>query len=135
MTVHPSTTSLPKTRYVEDLFLHLRGRSRRVQEARAAVVAAPTPWNVDDELVHFENVVSDFCASVARAVVAQLHEAARIAPGYVDEEQDALTNLGPAAVDELVRPIFEACGILEDFVAWREVFPRLAAEEAAAASS
>lgn len=130
MITHPSSPSVASTRYLEDLFLHLRGRSRRVTEARETVIAGASRWELDDRTVAYENAVGDFLAAVAPAAVAMFEQVHLIAPGYADAGQDAMSNLGPAAVDELVRPIFEAAGILEDFVPWREAFPRFEPDQA-----
>jgi hypothetical protein len=131
MTVHlsaraPSTSG---TRYLADLFLHVRSCSRRVTESmrrteeleqRLRDGLALRPPQISDAAAYHENVVADVLAAVAVAAVEQLRRLEEIAPGF---EIDDMTNLSPKPVDVLVRPVFEASGILDDFMPWDERFP------------
>lgn len=135
------TSATPSTRYLEDLFLHVRGCSRRATESmrefddleerlrktkrgktksgnRGGTVLRP-PF-ITDAAIRHENVVGDVMAAVAPAAVDQVQRLEQIAPGFKDVD---LTQLGPKQVDRLVRPIFEASGILDDFMPWGERFP------------
>src|ERR1700687_3230677 len=123
-----STPRTSGTRYLEDLFLHVRSCSRRVTESMRRTeeleqrlrdgleLRAP---QITDAAADHETVVGDLLAAVAVAAVEQLRRLEEIAPGF---EIDGMTNLSPKPVDALVRPIFEASGIFDDFIPWNERF-------------
>lgn len=73
-----------------------------------------------DLFVNHENAVSDLLATITPAVIERLEQIEAIAPGYRNAE---LCNLRPDAVDRLMRPLFEAAGIEDDFIPWRQRFP------------
>ncbi len=143
MTANPSTTSVAKsrtttgTRYLEDLFMHACGHSRRVRAARAAVMAAPTANALSDATVEYGSAVSDFLASVASVAVERLRLLRTIAPSYyADDDDDAPSfDIEPDVADALARPLFEAAGILDDFVPWRELYPNYEVDAAAEAEA
>ncbi len=58
--------------------------------------------------------------SIAPFAIEEMVTLGRIAPGY---ENPSLGSLAPPKVDEFVRPIFEASGLADDFIPWREAFP------------
>jgi len=101
---HPSATSVTtafETRLIEELFLNARGCSRAVTAAHDDTQAARTnPDRIDaiDSLVAFENVVSDFLAVVAPAVLERAHLVTVIAPGYAE----SLINLTHQQIDALM---------------------------------
>lgn len=127
MTTHPSATSVASTRstetnYLSDLFQHARSRSRRISAAQHTLRLTVASDPEGEEAIRLENAVSDFTATIALAAVEQLKRVAVIAPGY--DGYDALPALKPWQVDEFVQPVFETSGIAEDFIPWREAFPR-----------
>lgn len=137
VTASPATTTSPSIRYLEDLFMHARSRSRRVSAASKRIHAllrqeeSPHANGVEltarqanavlDELVNFENEVGNFLASICASAAAQAAQVAAIAPGYYEDER--FVESDPAKIDRLVSPIFEAAGIADDFISWREAFP------------
>ena len=133
MITQPSATSVTtafETRLIEELFLNARGCSRAVTAAHDDTqVARTSPDRIDaiDSLVAFENVVSDFLAVVAPAVLERAHLVTVIAPGYAE----SLINLTHQQIDALMLPIFEQAGIGSDFLPWQERFPGLAAADPA----
>ena len=136
-----SFASAIRGRYLAEVFLHARSRSHRVTTPYRTLVAMagqtgrkyhqPVTLSTHEttqffgELVAYENVVSDFLAQIAPFAIEQLNTVARLAPGY---DIDALVENDPRQVDELVRPIFEAAGIADDFIPWREAFPNYKAD-------
>lgn len=102
--------------------MHARSRSRRVvaRSDAAATLAAQTDPNqlaLSDSIVECECEVSDLLASIAPAAIEWMQRASAVAPGY-----DTF-NLTAEQADALVRQIFEAAGIPDDFMPWRERFP------------
>jgi len=72
-----------------------------------------------DAIGDHESIVSDLIAAIADEAVECARHVGVVAPGYSSD----LLNLDPHGVDQLVRPVFEAAGIAEDFIPWRERFP------------
>lgn len=121
---------------VDDLFMHARGCSRRCRDGfeqlgtltkqnsrehhTSVSLERLDVSNLFDLFVLHENAVSNFLATIAPAIVERIAQIEAIAPGYRNAE---LCNLKPEAVDELVRPIFEAAGLAGDFIPWSERFP------------
>ena len=126
MTASPSTASLATTitetqrTYLEDLFLHARGSSRTCyqsyEEQAGAIKAHPGSATSADALVTHENVIAMFLATIAPAAVAQMQLLAAIAPNY----EGQLSQLEEPAIDAMMRRLFDAAGLSNDFITSEE---------------
>jgi hypothetical protein len=135
--VTASIVSESGTRYLEDLFLHARGCSRRVAAAfeelerllgqvrqddgktQPANLTTKDVIHVIDRSIELQSIVGKLLAEIAPAAVDQLQRLEATAPGFSVD----IFNLKPLKVDAVMRPIFEAAGIADDFIPARERFP------------
>lgn len=129
------------TKYLEDIFMHARGSSRKLRgqrddiakmlrpggEGSQAVLLSPTQTcELNDAIGDHIMEVEDFLAAIAPAAIQRARELAGVVRTYA---QAATFDLNPPQTDELVRPMFEAAGILGDFIPWQEMFPDWTDEE------
>lgn len=122
------------TEYLEDIFMHARGSSRKLTAQRIGIRAlflttgraqpilldADRVVELDDAIGDHVMAVDDFLAAIAPAALAHAQALAAVVRAYA---QEATFDITPAQGDDLVRPLFEAAGLLDDFVPWQDLMP------------